>query len=246
MASAISLIILPAPAPTIVAPRILSEPASVRMRTIPTSASSQMARSLSSKCFSYVSNLIPRSLRSPAYKPTEAISGSVNVAYGMSKDDTCSLPRNRVLRMTIRAIKSAACVNLYSLQQSPTPKIFLLVVCKRSLTVRPSLVSYFTPASSRPIPVTFGLRPAATRKASQIILLVLPFSSIWITNSGWPLSRIFPVNAIDLYLDTLRRKSTPSRANCFFTSKARSSSSFGSTLPDLPSTVTWVPRRCID
>ena len=78
IANVISLIIFPAPSPTIDAPKIVSFLASTLKRTKPTVLSSQIDRSLSLKCFSMTRYGIPCSSKSLPYKPTEAISGDVN------------------------------------------------------------------------------------------------------------------------------------------------------------------------
>mmetsp|Transcript_22986 Transcript_22986/g.64053 ORF Transcript_22986/g.64053 Transcript_22986/m.64053 type:complete len:297 (+) Transcript_22986:1745-2635(+) len=247
MASVTSEIMLPAPSPTTEAPRIMPL-LSTRNRTNPAVLSSRMARSLSLKCFSMTVYGISRSSRSLPYSPMLAISGLVNVAYGISSLDIFSLPKNRELRMTARAMKSAAWVNLKSEQQSPTPYTRPLLVCSLALIKMVFSLSYFTIPSSKSIPMTFGRRPAATSNAAKTNSVVhadAPFSSNVIFISGYPLSRTLPVNATSLYSLTLRRNWTPSLTICCLTTSAMSSSSFGSTLPDRPSTVTEVPNRCM-
>ena len=166
MARVISLIMLPAFCPIIVAPKILSLFASTRIRTIPSVDPSQIALSLyyQKNVFQRCDNEYPETrnldhlqmmrqnmrwgkCRSKRiirvsiinlHKPTDAISGSVNVAYGIRSLDILSPPKNSALRMTRRAIKSAACVNLNDEQQSPAAKTCLLLVCNLSLLWEPT------------------------------------------------------------------------------------------------------------
>mmetsp|Transcript_21111 Transcript_21111/g.60249 ORF Transcript_21111/g.60249 Transcript_21111/m.60249 type:complete len:361 (-) Transcript_21111:963-2045(-) len=247
IANVTSEIMLPAPSPTMEAPKMVPL-LSTRNRTKPSVLSSKMARSLSLKCFSMILYSMPRSSRSLPYRPTLAISGLVNVAYGINKFDIFSLPKKSALRMKARAMKSAAWVNLKSEQQSPTPYTRELEVCNLSLTRMPFLVSYSTLASSKSMPVTFGRRPAATSNASKNISvepLVAPFSRMVIFISGYPLSKTLPVSSIFVYFSTPNRNVTPSLIICCLTMSAMSSSSFGSTLPERPITDTAVPNRCI-
>jgi hypothetical protein len=74
-------------------------------------------------------------------------------------------PKKSAFWITMRAMASAAWVNLYFEQMSPAAKIRRLLVCSRSLTVTPAF-SYATPAASRPRPPTFGARPTPTRISS--------------------------------------------------------------------------------
>mmetsp|Transcript_14325 Transcript_14325/g.39947 ORF Transcript_14325/g.39947 Transcript_14325/m.39947 type:complete len:386 (+) Transcript_14325:363-1520(+) len=237
----------PAPSPTTEHPKIASVFASTRNRMKPSVLSSQIARSLSLKSFSKTRYSIPNSSKSFPYRPTLAISGEVKVAYGINKFDIFPFPKKSALRMTMRAMKSAACVNLNCEQQSPTPKMRGFVVWSLSFTMSPFLVSYSTLASSKSMPVTFGRRPAATKSASNsyVVSISIPFSTTVIFISGYPLSRTLPLNSIPLYSATESLKETPSLVICCFTTCAMSSSSFGRTLPERPKTVTWVPNRCI-
>ena len=77
-------------------------------------------------------------------------------------------PKNRAFCTTIRAIASAAWVNLYREQISPAAKIRGLAVCSRSFTLTPFL-SYSTPAASNPKPSTLGVRPTPTKISSTVM-----------------------------------------------------------------------------
>mmetsp|Transcript_28881 Transcript_28881/g.60103 ORF Transcript_28881/g.60103 Transcript_28881/m.60103 type:complete len:225 (-) Transcript_28881:424-1098(-) len=217
MARVISLIIIPAPFPTMVAPRILSDFSSTRMRTMPVVSPSHSARSFSVNCFSKVLYLMPFLSQSFPYKPTEAISGSVNVAYGIKRLDILLRNPNSAFRTTARAMYSAACVNLNVEQQSPAAYIFELVVCNLSLTLIPTLLSNSTPAAPKSMPVTLGRGPVATRTAStnttEILFSPSTSSRIWNDISGRPLSRIFPVSSMEMYSETESRNATPSSSS---------------------------------
>lgn len=108
MAIVILLIILLAPCPTIDTPKILSDVASTIMRTIPVVSPSHMDQSLSANFFLKVLYLIRFWSQSFLHNPTEAISGEVNVACGMSSSETLLLPKNNAFCMTVRTMKSAA------------------------------------------------------------------------------------------------------------------------------------------
>ena len=87
--------------------------------TKPSVALSSTARSTADISVRYVSMATPVSTASRSVSPTCASSGSEYVHHGMFKALNLALPKNSAFRITMRAMASAVCVNLYAEQMSP-------------------------------------------------------------------------------------------------------------------------------
>mmetsp|Transcript_18783 Transcript_18783/g.46137 ORF Transcript_18783/g.46137 Transcript_18783/m.46137 type:complete len:249 (+) Transcript_18783:155-901(+) len=235
IARVISLIMSPAFSATMVAPTILSDPLTTWIRTTPDVSPSHIARSLSARCFSNVSTSMPLASASFSYSPTWASSGSVYVHQGMIRLENFSLPKNKALRITARAMKSETCVNLNSDETSPMAKTFGLDVFRLSSILIPVFGSYSTLATSRFRLETLGARPAATIMASNKNSCIILFSLM--TSCAWSPLRLEPSYS------ELRWNSTPSSFSDFKTIADKSLSSLGMTVPERPKTTTSDPRR---
>mmetsp|Transcript_9600 Transcript_9600/g.29049 ORF Transcript_9600/g.29049 Transcript_9600/m.29049 type:complete len:206 (+) Transcript_9600:537-1154(+) len=160
----------------------------------------------------------------------------------MIRDENLSFPRKSALRMAILAIKSATCVNLYFEQQSPTAKMLGCEVCSLSLIATPSFLENLTPALASSRPLTFGVRPAATRRASKTCVLVPCFVVTFISIS-WKPPTSLPVFLRLTYESTSRWNTVPSSVILFCRMSAASLSSLPMMRPPRPKTDTSEPKR---
>ncbi len=144
------------------------------MRTPPSVSPSVRARSTSAQATLERRESVLRRCRRRARPP-----GPCRCSAGWLDIGTRLRPRKSAFWITARALASAACVNCWGRQTSPAAYTARFVVRRCSSTVTPVVVQA-TPARSRPMPSTFGTRPAATRMPSTSTTCACPSSpSMW-------------------------------------------------------------------
>lgn len=135
-----------------------------------------------------------------SYRPMCKIPGEVSVAYGMNSLEILSQTRNNAFRSIMRAMKSAAYVNMNALQQSLTQQIREFVACCISFIFKPIFVSNSTPAGLRFRFSTLGFRPVLTSRAStRYSVISCSASSVYRRSSSKPSADTFPVSSTEMY-----------------------------------------------